>query len=1193
VTLKGLKKLVKKPHIFIKDYVAKTKSKDEQKELLYKLIKLNLPSDKFYFFLSKEVAKEKKNTVLEKELLEKAYEISQKEQYLYKIANIYRVKQQYWQAEEAYAKLIASSKSVPLKWQKEYVSVLEKMQRFEDAVKVMKKITNNSKNSNDWFSYGCYLEKINNKSLANSAYERAIALDKDKNSKLLGIGIFFEKQGKWAEANRKYAQSLKKNPLNVKLRGRYALSFEKLYEWEKAEEEYLKAIGLNASEIPWYYKLGFVRERQEAYEAAAEAYEYAAKNRKIHTPYWYYRLAYVLVKLKKYEEATNAFLMMRNMKLFNKLDTTELIYNNMEEDIKKSILKLLKITEKNIDIFKNKIKTTNKHNSDLYFQLGHILTSKKLYKEASQVFLEQRIMQNAHGVVEAPFNKDKVLHNIVIYTEFYENLPLEENVVLYESYHGSAMSCSPYAIFKYLLEDGDFSDYLHVWVIADEDSVDSKYREYDNVIFIKKNSELYIRYLASAKYLINNTTFPDWYIRKENQVYLNTWHGTPIKTLGRDVENDFMAHKNQTKNFLQTSHLIAPNEHTAKVLEESYDIKDIYGGLLGTTGYPRQDLMLNISDEEKDTIYEKLNIDKNKKVVLYAPTWRGTVSGATFDTKQLESDIQYLSTLQNVEIIFRGHYMVEKFLKALNIEITVVPTQIDTNSLLSIVNILITDYSSICFDFMIMDRPIIYYIYDKEEYLRERGLYFDVETIGDYICYDIDEVKTSIEKILLEKPLLPLQKRAKKDFCAYDDGLATKRVVDLIFFNKLNNIKVAKQEEKESILIYGGPLMANGITTSFINLCNLIDKNKYSVTITFDPNAVLLEDIRVEQFQKFNKDIKVVPRFGRMLMTLEERELIVRFNSGRGLQGSKEILERFEYSHQREFKRVFGYGKFDHIVNFEGYTVFWSLLMGMKLEGVKSNAIYQHNDLYAEYKMKYPYLKETFETYRFYDKIVSVSEKTKEHNRDNLSKNFQVESSKFIHCDNVQDINNILEKSKEEIQEESHKDIFNNKKVFINIGRLSPEKGHIKLINAFAKVHQKYPEVCLVNLGSGVLEKEIQQLIKKLKLTKNVFYLGQVSNPYAYLKASDCFILPSDHEGQPMTLLEALILEKPIIATDIVGNRSVLENRPGLLVENSEEGVYNGMIDFLEGNYKEDKTFDEKEYNESALSMFYGKVLEK
>ena len=78
-----------------------------------------------------------------------------------------------------------------------------------------------------------------------------------------------------------------------------------------------------------------------------------------------------------------------------------------------------------------------------------------------------------------------------------------------------------------------------------------------------------------------------------------------------------------------------------------------------------------------------------------------------------------------------------------------------------------------------------------------------------------------------------------------------------------------------------------------------------------------------------------------------------------------------------------------------------------------------------------------------------------------------------------------------------------------------------------------------------------------------------------------------------MTLFEAMILKKPIIATDIVGNRSVLEGRSGHLVENSEDGLVQGMLSFLEGNYKNDKVFDSEKYNKNALNMFYKKVLKK
>lgn len=118
----------------------------------------------------------------------------------------------------------------------------------------------------------------------------------------------------------------------------------------------------------------------------------------------------------------------------------------------------------------------------------------------------------------------------------------------------------------------------------------------------------------------------------------------------------------------------------------------------------------------------------------------------------------------------------------------------------------------------------------------------------------------------------------------------------------------------------------------------------------------------------------------------------------------------------------------------------------------------------------------------------------------------------------------------------------------------------------------------------------LMKLIHDLKLQKNVHLLGIRHNPFPLLKKADCFVLSSDHEGQPMVLLEALILGKPIVATDIVGNRSVLEGRPGLLVPNSEEGLLVGMQKFLDGEVTS-KEFDYQEYQKNALRMFYSGVI--
>lgn len=84
--------------------------------------------------------------------------------------------------------------------------------------------------------------------------------------------------------------------------------------------------------------------------------------------------------------------------------------------------------------------------------------------------------------------------------------------------------------------------------------------------------------LASCEFLINNVSFPEYFIRKKGQRYLNTWHGTPIKFLGKDIKDEFLAHKNVARNFLHTTHLLSPNTHTTNILLDRYDISNIFSG---------------------------------------------------------------------------------------------------------------------------------------------------------------------------------------------------------------------------------------------------------------------------------------------------------------------------------------------------------------------------------------------------------------------------------------------------------------------------------------------------------------------------------------------------------------------------------------------------------------------------------------
>jgi CDP-glycerol glycerophosphotransferase len=158
---------------------------------------------------------------------------------------------------------------------------------------------------------------------------------------------------------------------------------------------------------------------------------------------------------------------------------------------------------------------------------------------------------------------------------------------------------------------------------------------------------------------------------------------------------------------------------------------------------------------------------------------------------------------------------------------------------------------------------------------------------------------------------------------------------------------------------------------------------------------------------------------------------------------------------------------------------------------------------------------------------------------------------------------------------------------FINIGRLSPEKGQDKLIRAFAGLCGKYDNLKLYIVGEGVLEKTLKTLVNKLKLEDKVIFTGQLSNAFPLLNLCDCFVLSSNYEGQGLVLLEALVLGKPTISTDVTGAHSVLEGGYGLLVENSAEAVMEGMERFIKGEKTAEKSFDYEKYNVEALNMFY------
>lgn len=1046
---------------------------------------------------------------------------------------------------------------------------------------------------------------------ADLAYRRAIHTDSALNAATFGIGVFFQRRGRWASAAKAFQASLRNNPLLAELHYKLGLAFQRCYDWAAAADSLRNAVALDPDVPQWHYRLGFSLERQERWQDAAAAYEYAIATRDSAPAYWHYRLGYVRVQSRSYEAACQAFAATQkfddsssqkegpSLSTISESYRSEVFARSFHVAMASQSATLCYEAGIRLEAngyrdlaaaaFRASVRRTEQHTPARYYRLGRALQNIEDFEGACFAYLETRHFKRAHGVDTAPYLKNKDLKQSMVYTEYLETLSVESEVILYESGHGNSVSCNPLQICRKLITDPRFESFTHVWVLNDKDRVPLELRGKENVIFVVRDTDLYLRYLATAPYLINNNTFPPYFTRRNNQQYLNTWHGTPLKTLGRDIQNGFMDHRNAARNFLHATHMIAPNRFTADCLIEKYDVAGLFPGKMAVTGYPRIDATINTDQNAKDVLRRRLGIPNDRKVVLYAPTWRGALGSADSDSQQVLDAMARIRDL-DCHPLFRGHAMVSGSLEKTALHDFLVPDDLDTNDLLSIVDVLITDYSSIFFDFMATGKPIVYFAYDLAEYSADRGLYFDLKAMPGRIATDAESLKEEVIRALA-MDTGPDQKyqEGMAAFCKLEDGYSAQRTVDFFFFNDDEHVLTTAGSERQNVLMYQGSFIPNGITTSYLNLVSHIDLEKNRVCLVVEPSTVKSEERRLDKFAQNPSHVQVLGRVGGQLVTAEERWVIDKFNAI-GDFAAEEQREIYHRAFEREFCRMFGYAVFDAVVCFEGYARFWAALFANSTNPGARKSIYLHNDMHREWLHRFRYLESMFRLYGSYQQLVSVTKSVGEENMRQLSAKFNLRPELFTFCNNVVNAEESNQLATEALDGDLADWIGGDTTLFVTLGRLSPEKGHAKLIRAFAKIVGSNPNCKLAILGDGPLKEDLQSLIQSLSLESHVLLAGLWLNPFPALKRADCFVFSSDYEGQGLVVLEALILDKPVISTNVVGPKSVLEGGYGTLVDNSVQGLVDGMRGFLSGNMNH-KRFDYEVYQKAAIRKFEDVVL--
>lgn len=782
------------------------------------------------------------------------------------------------------------------------------------------------------------------------------------------------------------------------------------------------------------------------------------------------------------------------------------------------------------------------------------------------------------------------------YPKYYEKCAVDQKTIMYESFYGKGMTCGPNAIFKEIFHNDKYSEYNHVWVYNNVNDWKRKFDEYgktSNVKFVKIKSRDYYRYLASAGYLINNSTFPACFTRKPDQTYINTWHGIPLKLMGYEMPNGNIEVANTERNFLQASFLLSPNSHHTKMYTESYKLDGIFEGKIIETGQARTDTIFRADKKEvlAKLASDGVDIDFNKKVIMYAPTWKGeNFSNPQADVNEYEriyETIQSSVDTGKVQVFIKPHQAVYDRIRqgSQELEKHMISPKMDTNEVLSVVDILISDYSSIFFDFLVTDRPIMFYIPDLEEYEKNRGMYMTVEELPGPATDNLDELcqwLNNPEEAVAERA--ENYRELKNKFCKYDDGRVSERIVNAIFNNDFSNVNVIDTKtEKKRIFISLGRALQNGITHSFLSLLNNIDYNKYDVT------AYLYEAVAPDQVVRIGQihpNVRVLVRTGYIFATKWE---LFRMALGMAFH-MKGIFRKVlpEKYFIRQAKRLAGDARFDSVVEFCGYSPIMALVLP-KLN-TKTTAIWMHNDLLADANRKVNHRKPLkrkmamiFQLYSDWDRLVSCSNSVMEVNKKNLST--PEIADKFYFAKNTINYRRVLDSLEKGCEYEGFPMPRDGEFNFVTMGRLSTEKNHGNLVRAFAEYVKEYPNSRIYIIGEGPLRPQIESEIERLNLKDKVILTGNLANPFTLMSKCSCFILPSIYEGQPMVLLEARIVGLPIVVSDFSSVKDSLMEHGQYLIKSTQESILDGLKAFSEGRV-ETCDFNPEEYNKEAVNEF-------
>lgn len=444
-------------------------------------------------------------------------------------------------------------------------------------------------------------------------------------------------------------------------------------------------------------------------------------------------------------------------------------------------------------------------------------------------------------------------------TEYYK-LPVVKNRILYIPNSGDNVAGNPYYLLKDMANRGGFEIYIGSKHPQKAKRVLAKNKVRATVV--KMDSSTFQEVLATANYLVTNYRFPTYFTKKDGQILLNTWHGTPLKCLGKHMNSGIKDLGNVQSQFLASDFLLYPNEYTKEKMVDGFMLSELFTHKILVEGYPCNDVFYDST--ERNRLKTSLGVAQNR-IFVYMPTWRG----ATVKDAKLKNSVELSTILSDLDDKLDDDIIV--YVKLHNLSpnsacmgykhLRPFPQNLEIYQLLNIADALITDYSSVFYDFSNTRRESILFTYDENEYLAERGLYVDIDSLPFKRIHETEDLADYLNSYTSYEPTEEFNDFLRT-YCSHDSAATSRKVNDIILSSHCDT-PLTKEYTAVFVSYLYNPCM--------LLKCENIMQTEKNVVLVIDMRFIDESVMNLLKSEKFKNSVYIVVQNEKILSAKESK----------------------------------------------------------------------------------------------------------------------------------------------------------------------------------------------------------------------------------------------------------------------------------------------------------------------------------